>query len=618
MCQPIKIAVLASCILAGFAARAQVTEATVIDSAQVVVFNNEQKLQAFTQAFTKVNPNQSYAQLLQKQTGIFIRSTGASGLSTPSYKGLGTYNIPIFIDGQNIQSSMNGTMDLNLLDAALFSSASFKEPPNYFAGSANIGTGINLKTEGASPAIEVNVSGSSQNEKNMAIGYGNVSDKWKYRVAASGVKSANNVNLERYGKEGFQQNNDFWRASVLQTIETSNLNLEKGYWKNTIYAQSAYRQLPQGLFSGGSASQQDVNVMMSNKYVKWIQDAKWFLFAQNQLWFEEIAFTDNRSKQFAGTVLNSNSIVYLERELKKKWTAKAGMGNEWANYKGDNLEENVNWNRYRLFYSINKKWNHMNMHFKQQATLFQNQVFWNAKLNLDRVFNRKWIATLALQKNYRLPTLNELYWYEPGFAMGNINLKPEEGYRAEMSIKKVKEHWSIQVNPFYGYYLNFVAWQGFPEISPKNISSVQTMGLEINTVYKHSFNRGDMAVNYNFHWVHATNGNRNSASYGQQLIFTPAITSNATVTYQKRNVGVYLNEQFVGRNYFTSDNTAWLNPYLLTELGSYIQLNTWRVGATLSNAFNAGYYTVPNMPLPGRVLKLNINYNLPIKSWFDK
>ena len=74
-------------------------DASVIDSIQVVVFNNQQKLEAFTQTFTKVNPNQSYAQLLQKQSGIFIRTTGMGGLSTPSYKGLGTNNTPITIDG---------------------------------------------------------------------------------------------------------------------------------------------------------------------------------------------------------------------------------------------------------------------------------------------------------------------------------------------------------------------------------------------------------------------------------------------------------------------------------------------------------------------------------------
>jgi vitamin B12 transporter len=594
------------------------TDASVIDSIQVVVFNNQQKLEAFTQTFTKVNPNQSYAQLLQKQSGIFIRTTGMGGLSTPSYKGLGTNNTPITIDGQNMQSSMNGTMDLNLLDAALFSSANFMEQPNYFAGTSNIGTGINLGISRIEPNCEVNISGSSQLGKSGSYKYSNVSEKWKYRIAVSGTQSPNNIPLNRYGETGVQQNNDYWRVSALQTLETSNLNLAKGYWKNTIYVQNAFRQLPQGLFVGnGDATQADRNIMMGNKYYKYLENGL-FLMAQNQTWYEQIEFTNSNSDVFNSQVFNVNNVAYLEKDFAKKWKAKLGVGNENAMYSATNLEKNVNWLRFRVFYTVNKVWKKSQFHFKQQATVYHYKPFYNAKLNIDHVWNKKWLSTIALQKSYRLPTLNELYWYEPGFAMGNSDLKPEEGYRAEFFIKRVEKNWSVNVNPFLGYYQNFVLWQGFPEVRPQNIAAVFTRGVEIKTVYTTTISSGNFTVNHNLHWVKATNRDASAAAEGKQLIFTPELTSNLTATYEKGKMGIYVNEQFVSRNYFTSDNSASINPYFLTELGSYIQLKNWRAGLTISNVFNTAYFTMPNMPLPGTVLKININHTFNIKSWLDK
>ena len=64
-------------------------------------FPNEQLI---AQVFLKTNPIQTYAELLQKQSGVFIRSKGYGALSTPSFKGLGTMHLPIMINGVNMQS----------------------------------------------------------------------------------------------------------------------------------------------------------------------------------------------------------------------------------------------------------------------------------------------------------------------------------------------------------------------------------------------------------------------------------------------------------------------------------------------------------------------------------
>ena len=111
---------------------------------------------------------------------------------------------------------------------------------------------------------------------------------------------------------------------------------------------------------------------------------------------------------------------------------------------------------------------------------------------------------------------------------------------------------------------------------------------------------------------------KTDARHGMQILFTPQLTSNLMLSFQRSNFGLHINEQFVSATFYTSDNSASLDPYFLTEAGGYYQLRQWRIGLLTSNMLNTPYYTQPRTPLPGRTLKININYTIPLKSWKEK
>ena len=60
-----------------------------LDSISVFSRGISRNDQLISQVFQKTNPMQTYADLLQKQSGVFVRSRGNAALSTPSFKGLG-------------------------------------------------------------------------------------------------------------------------------------------------------------------------------------------------------------------------------------------------------------------------------------------------------------------------------------------------------------------------------------------------------------------------------------------------------------------------------------------------------------------------------------------------
>ena len=615
--KPLKyIAVLAG-LLWSFSVNAQssLDSASVLDSIPIAAEHLSQQL--FSEELLKVDPAQNLAELLQKQTGIFIKSGGVGSLNTPSYKGLGTMHIPINIDGANMQSSMNGTMDLSLIDAFHFSQSGFSEQDNQLLGQSNMGSSLNLITGKIKPQIEVNAGGNTQKGQSIGLKYGNTGKNWKYQASAFGSQSENNVDLKPYiGEDSLLENSAYRKASVLQSVSYQSAKF--GIWKNTVYFQLSERSIPPTLLSSSDATQMDVNVMMLNRYQRRLR-RRWTVLVQNQTWKEQISFnSETFNIKAVSDVLNVNSTAQAAKRINKKLRITLGLGNENAFYSATNLENEVSYTRLRAFYNASFRVNKIRFNLDQQVVNFnQNRFGNNASLEARRSFGKKYDMSILAQTVYRLPTLNELYWYEPGFASGNSLLKPEQGKKLDVMVARNSKHLSLTVNPFVGIFENMIAWQGFPEISPVNIQSVLVRGIELTTIYSHSVGKGKIAVNNNIHYVKSTYNpsDHSSATYNKQLIYTPEFTTNITLTYSRENFGVYANEQFISKNYIASDNSSSLDPYLLTEIGGYYSFEDLRFGAAISNLFNTAYFTIPNTPLPGRIIKINVNYKIKIKSW---
>ena len=107
--------------------------------------------------------------------------------------------------------------------------------------------------------------------------------------------------------------------------------------------------------------------------------------------------------------------------------------------------------------------------------------------NFELIGNEKLTAKLTLSKNYRYPTLNDLYWS----IGGNKNLKPEEGLTSEFGLaSKINRH-SVSLFAFYGLINNWIQWQ--PTASnywiSVNLKSVENKGIDFE--YNYSSNKSE-------------------------------------------------------------------------------------------------------------------------------
>jgi vitamin B12 transporter len=584
----------------------------VIDSVSLSVRKRQERQELISATLLKSNPSQNFAELLQKQSGIFIRQRGAGVLSTPSYKGLGTQQTPILINGANMQSSMNGTMDLSLIDATHFGGLSLGQADVSSTGAQNMGDAISLSSLKNKKGIQLGLSASSQEEYSTNIKFVTGKKRWYYSVSGIATQSANVVDLSHYDMDTVQPNTDFKRASILQTI---GYKWARSQWTNTLYLQGAERGIPPPFFQTNNSRQKDANAMMVNKY-RHRSEKNWIYEANNQVWAEQIVFNNAQSDKITDSrVLNVNTTASASKYFRNSWYGKAGAALDVANYASEALEENAIWKRPRIFINAAKSFRHVRIEVNQNTIRYEGRYATSGGLKAQGDFAKRYRWSASTRRVFRLPVLNELYWYMPGAAIGNANLKPEEGYKIDAKLSHFGENLQLILNPHAGTFQNWIQWVGAGEIAPENVQNVIVYGAVMTANHEKKFKTFKLLTQANIHYVRATYDfeNANDTRNGKQLIYTPEITGNLTLTLVHKNFGIYANAQAVGVNYETTDNSSSIDPYQLYELGGYYEWKNIRIGTVASNLLDTPYFTQPRTPLPGRIIKININYTLKFK-----
>ena len=233
--------------------------------------------------------------------------------------------------------------------------------------------------------------------------------------------------------------------------------------------------------------------------------------------------------------------------------------------------------------------------------------------------NFKLLHCLYLQGNvnkvYRIPTLNDLYW-SPG---GNPNLKPEEGYSEDVglnlniAIKKIEL--KSNVNVFKKNIDNWIMWlpQSGGIWSPINIAKVVSTGLESNSSFTFYISKTKVMLGVNTTYVVSTNQkvlNENDESIGKQLMYVPMYngSTNLTLTYKKFYFNY--NQTYTGYRYTSSDNYEYLHPYTLGNIQSNYKFILKKYEATISvqvnNIWNTTYQVVRQQAMPLRNFQLAI------------
>ena len=225
------------------------------------------------------------------------------------------------------------------------------------------------------------------------------------------------------------------------------------------------------------------------------------------------------------------------------------------------------------------------------------------------------MAKASISRNYRFPTLNDLYFL-PG---GNPDLRKESGwsYDAGLSFAVGKAgvySLSGSATWFESFIKDWIIWlpttKGF--FSPDNIKDVHAYGVELKTDLDLALTQElTLGLNGTFSWTPSINKGepRTPAdqSVGKQLPYVPKYSSTVTGRLSWRKWSFLYKWCYYSERFTMSSNdislTGKLPPYFMSnisiEKGLSFKWADISLKGAINNLFNEEYLSVLSRPMPG-------------------
>ena len=240
-------------------------------------------------------------------------------------------------------------------------------------------------------------------------------------------------------------------------------------------------------------------------------------------------------------------------------------------------------------------------------------------VGLKYLFKKYFAIKANAASVYRLPTLNDLYW-QPG---GNPNLQPEKGFVSDASANFYcdKKNYSLKLETgaFNNKINNWIIWlPNEKQIwSPENVNKVWSRGLEASAQIDFTFSNINFRCKANYEYLLSTNQKVRddvSASLNKQLIYTPRIQSKILSAIAFHGFELHYNLSYTGYRYTISDNTEWLQPFMVAEAGllksfSYKHFKL-DCNFTIENVWDEQYQVIAFYAMPGRHYEMGVNVRI--------
>lgn len=574
-----------------------------------------------------INSFNNLADVLQNGNYLFLKSYGLGGLATPSLRGTGANHTAVVWNGWNLQSSMNGTLDLSLIPESFLDNASVnKTAPSARYGSGAIGGAILLETptqfnRGFQTLLTAKAGSFKDFYQSAKIAW---SDSVFYSQTRLFHHSAVNdfvyTNKNLFGQPKVRQTNaalsqygilqeNAFKISPRQLIETK------------VWHQNNHREIPPTSAQASSIAFQD------DKFTR--ASAHWQLVNDKTAWHVSSAFFDEQ------LIYTDASISLADTSRSKSWMNKLETFVYLPNR--HQLKFGLNYNRLTAITEA-----YANTHLQHQIAFYTDYQWTDEKGNyLFNISIREDIVnqqlnplsghlkalvkgfewkdkgifefSLDASRNFRLPTFNDLYW-QPG---GNPDLVAETSWSQEIGIgwrEEITNYKRLKVSFFNKNINNLIQWRPVSNIwTPDNIAKVWARGID---AYAHFSKRLDgwiLNLDLKYEYTLSTNqkvGDNAQNTLGKQLIYVPIHQGNANLKAWFKSFSFDYSQNFTGARFVTTSNLSEIPAFTYANLG--VHFNPKKRQGTdffiqINNLWNAEYEVVESRPMPRRNYMLGVS-----------
>lgn len=602
-------------------------EEAVVTSPRLINFTTGAKVQRIGKLAKELNRGNSIADLLNDFSIASIKSYGVDGLTSVSLRGAGSNHTAVVWNGFNLQSPMNGGIDMAQLPAGFMDDIQVQYGgAGALYGSGCIGGIVHLNntisTHKGFSANFTQQGGSFNTFSTLAsvkIGTGKTGHGIKvyYKTADNNFEFTNNQQIN----SPTQKTNNA-QVKKLGLLQSNNFKVGKGNIETNLWYQLNDKHIPPNMFKKtNKASQEDQNIRgIINYRHPWKHH---LLAVKNGIFVEQTQYND---PEMPSEQANSLSKAYTSRteienlfRINNHLQLNAGVNYAYIWADVDDYPSNTDQQRASVFTS-----------FKA----FTNNKKWATTIN----FRKEWVddhftpfipaigiryspdKTLTLQgnisRNYRLPTFNELYWAN----WGNPDLKPEDGYSTDLGLQwlitRKNMHLKLSSSIFHSRVKDWIIWvPGLGNWSPQNVQKVWSRGVEAEAKWALQLTHFQTQLFVQYGYTRSTNESEQTGINGKQLIYVPKHEAKGNVRMQYKSWYINYSHGYVGQRYITADHSGLpIKGYQIGNLKLGKSLNyqnlSMQIAADINNLWDSDYQVMAFYPMPLRNYGLTIHFDI--------
>ncbi len=604
-----------------------------VSTSRLILFSNANKSETLDSALLDRYTSSNLADILLNESQIFIKSYGLGSLASSSFRGSGANHTSVLWNGFNLQSPMNGIIDLSLIPANFMNNVAIQ----YGGAGALWGTGA----VGGS----IHLSNFSENNKGLTVSttssFGSFSDKqqqvnaeFSKKRLISSLKVFNHdakndfpfINSAQYGKPQQKQTNaELKEYGFLQENYFTINNYQK--INTRLWYQSNDRNIPPSMTQNISVSNQKDEFYRAT--AEWQRVKEKLTLLIRAAYFDEfLSFTDS----LINIENKSRTKVFISEgetrfSISKYDLLNIGVNNTYSEAITKDYVENAHQNRTAVFasYKLHSKNNNWDVVLSARQEFIENKTIPIApSIGIKGKIFRHFYIKANAAKHYRIPTFNDLYWAQGG----NPNLLPENGWSEEASLEHLynlkKISWELSATAFNRNIDNWIIWlpNNYGIWSPENILTVWSRGLEYKAKINFRKNKFNFQLSGLYNYILSTNekaSTANDASLDKQLIYVPIQNVQGSMTVVYRGTMINYTQIYTGYRYTLSDNSKYLKPYSVANIQVsqtfLICTSKIKVFAQFNNLWNETYQVLAYraMPLFNYQIGLSMLFNQPNK-----
>lgn len=543
----------------------------------------------------------------------YLRQYSSNGIITLSLRGGSPQQVGVLWEGIPVRSAMLGLFDFSSISSLEAETATlYKGSQTERMGNGSVSGVLSLHTP-----YQFSATKQQQTTLHASVGGPWGYDlgawhrvrlaKWQLSVAAGYSYADNRYSARNRGSAtrpwldaDFGDGNQMYLKASVHAKVSETAVVSVNYWLNR-----QDRRIMGPLNSGSlPATQVDFANRLAVSYRKAFDDNRWSNHLQLGLSVEDLFYDSKLLTQPSQNLTKSfylSNLVLLPR-WGKSWTPSVQLQTNLITANTNNYDKLTENGQHSaavlgsLKYAQNRFLAELAL--RTEYASFNKSVILIPTLGFNWAVRDKWTVKASMKRNYRTPTLNDLFW-SGGSAIGNPNLRCELGWHAEFGAAwKPTENLAFQAS-FYGQHTqNLITWQPNrqQQWSPVNIDKARQLGLEAEGVYKINLSKNvKLTQSMVLNWVDARD-----LSAETPLPLTPKFNANLSQDWsfsERWQVG--LTYQYLSARYLDLGGVIALAPIhqLNGSLGRTIG-DRWTLRLELNNLLGQTIEYMPNYPQP--------------------